>query len=175
MATTARVLPYLAGGDVTAVVDSIGVGGGVVDRLRELRQPVLPYTGSAGTRALDRTRQYGFVSTRAAAWWHLRELLDPAFDAAVMLPPDDLLLSDLNAPTWDVTTGVPPKIRLEKKEDVAARLGRSPDRGDAVVMSFWADALRREMRAVAPAGVMPTTSVSPFGGSEGVSGLGPLG
>jgi hypothetical protein len=31
------------------VVDSIGVGGGVVDRLRELKAPILAYTGSAGT------------------------------------------------------------------------------------------------------------------------------
>lgn len=58
-----------------------------------------------------------------------------------MLPPDDLLLADLTTPTWDVTTGVPPKIRVEKKDDVVARLGRSPDRGDAVAMSLWAERL----------------------------------
>lgn len=137
MHTTARVQAVLADG--VPIVDSIGVGGGVVDRLRELGVKVIPYTGSAKTTAKDRTREFGFVNVRSAAWWRLRELLDPAFDPEVMLPPDELLIADLTAPTWDVMTGVPPRIRVEPKEDVVERLGRSTDYGDAVVMSFWAD------------------------------------
>jgi hypothetical protein len=50
-------------------------------------------------------------------------------------------VSDLTTPTWDITTGVPPKIKVEPKDDVTARLGRSPDRGDAVAMSLFADHL----------------------------------
>lgn len=174
MRTTARVQGAL--GDAIAVVDSIGVGGGVVDRLRELDVPVLAYTGSAKTAARDRSKEYGFVSVRAAAYWHLRELLDPAFGAEIMLPPDDMLLADLNAPTWSEVTGVPPKIKVEPKEDLIARLGRSPDRGDAVAMAFWADALRHEMHASTPSGTMPTTSMGPLGGGwGGTTGLSPLG
>lgn len=138
MKTTARVQGALVDG-VTSIVDSVGVGGGVVDRLRELRLPVIAYTGSAKTDARDRTREFGFVSVRAAAYWRVRELLDPAFGAELMLPPNELLLSDLTTPTWTIATGVPPKIQVEKKEDVVARLGRSPDYGDAVVMNLWAD------------------------------------
>lgn len=123
------------------VVDSVGVGGGVVDRLRELRVPVLPFTGSAGTRARTRDGEFGFKNVRSGAYWQLRELLDPAFDSEIMLPPDDLMISDLTAPTWKITTGVPPKIQIENKDDVIARLGRSPDAGDAVVMAFWAERL----------------------------------
>ncbi|MFF6835261.1 hypothetical protein ACFY84_25845 [Streptomyces sp. NPDC012438] len=58
-----------------------------------------------------------------------------------MLPPDDLLLADLTALTWSMTSGVPPKIRIEPKEDLIARLGRSPDRGDWVVMGLFAEHL----------------------------------
>ncbi|TDD32760.1 TetR/AcrR family transcriptional regulator [Nonomuraea terrae] len=61
------------------VVDSVGVGGGVVDRLRELRVPVLAFTGSAGTRARTRDGEFSFNYTRSAAYWQMRELLDPAF------------------------------------------------------------------------------------------------
>ncbi|MEU9885022.1 hypothetical protein AB0M95_22530 [Sphaerisporangium sp. NPDC051017] len=39
------------------------------------------------------------------------------------------------------TTGIPPRIQIEPKEDLVARLGRSSDRGDAVVMAFWAEHL----------------------------------
>lgn len=140
MRTTARVQTSLGDGAVP-VVDSVGVGGGVVDRLRELRVPVLAYTGSAKTNVRTRDREHGFKNVRSAAYWRMRELLDPAFDSEIMLPPDDLLLADLTAPTWTETTGLPPKIQIEKKEDLVARLGRSPDRGDAVVMAFWAENL----------------------------------
>lgn len=137
MRTTARVQASVRDG--VPIVDSMGVGGGVVDRLRELGVRVIPYTGAAKTTARDRTREFGFVNVRSAAWWRMRELLDPAFGSDLMLPPDDLLLADLTAPTWDVMTGVPPRIRVEPKDDVVARLGRSTDRGDAVAMAFWAD------------------------------------
>ena len=157
MQTTARVQG--ATGDVfVPVVDSIGVGGGVVDRLRELGAPVLAYTGAAKTRARTRDGEFGFVNVRSAAYYRMRELLDPAFGSEVMLPPDDLLLADLTAPTWTITTGVPPKIKIEKKDDLVARLGRSPDRGDAVAMAFWSEQLAQSSvssparRQVSPGG-----------------------
>lgn len=109
------------------------------------RQPpaagVIAYTGAARTKQRTRDGEWGFTNVRSAAYWRLRELLDPAFGAELALPPDDPLLSDLTTPTWDVITGVPPKIQVERKEDVVARLGRSPDRGDAVVMAMWAENL----------------------------------
>lgn len=147
MQTTARIQAVTGTGPVDGqwatrpVVDSVGVGGGVVDRLRELGVPVLAYTGAAKAYARTRDGEWGFTNTRGAAYWRLRELLDPAFGADIMLPEDDLLTADLTAPTWDVTTGVPPRIKVEPKDDVAARLGRSPDRGDAVAMAYWAENL----------------------------------
>lgn len=145
MQTTARVQAAATKRDgvegMVPVVDSMGVGGGVVDRLRELRAPVIAYTGAAKTKARTRDGEWGFTNTRSAAYWRCRELLDPAFGAELALPPDDELLADLTTPTWDVTTGVPPRIKIEPKDDVTARLGRSPDRGDAVVMALWAEAL----------------------------------
>lgn len=160
MKTTARLQGALTDG-MTSIVDSIGVGGGVVDRLRELKVPVIAYTGSAKTDARDRTREFGFVSVRAAAYWRVRELLDPAFGAELMLPPNELLLSDLTTPTWTVATGVPPKIQVEKKEDVVARLGRSPDYGDAVVMGFWAD--RHGEGSAVGAGSLASANLLPWG------------
>jgi len=145
MQTTARVQAATGEDEedqALPVVDSMGVGGGVVDRLRELRAPVLAYTGAAKTLARTRDGEYGYVNVRSWAYWHMRELLDPAFDAEVMLPPDDLLISDLTAPTWAVKTGIPPKIAIEKKEDLVARLGRSPDRGDSVVMAFLGEHMK---------------------------------
>ncbi|WP_158857535.1 hypothetical protein [Streptomyces sp. NRRL B-1347] len=143
MQTTARVQAAVGQGEQerVPVVDSMGVGGGVVDRLRELNVPVLAYTGAAKSRSRTRDGEWGFTNLRSAAYWRVRELLDPAFDAELLLPPDDLLISDLTAPTWKTLTGIPPKIQIEPKEQLVERLGRSPDRGDAVVMALASELL----------------------------------
>lgn len=112
----------------------------------------------------DRSGKFGFANTRSAAYWHLRELLEPAYEPTLALPPDDLMISDLTTPTWKVTTGLPPKIQVEAKDEVVKRLGRSPDRGDAVAMSLWADQHRGTGTFVEPVGSMPATGLSPLGG-----------
>lgn len=167
MKTAALVGPLIHESDddrprVTGVIDTIGVGAGVYDRLRELKQPVVPYTGSAKTSFRDQTGEYGFRNTRSAAYWNMRQLLDPANESMVMLPDDDLMVSDLTTPTWDIVSGAPPLIVVEKKEDVVERLGRSPDRGDAVIMSFWFEQLRREGQVANLHSRMPATTMGPL-------------
>jgi hypothetical protein len=83
----------------------------------------------------DVSRELQFANLRSASWWNLRELLDPAQRHGIALPPDDLLIGDLTAPRWRMTSGG--KILLESKDDIRKRIGRSTDDGDAVVMAFW--------------------------------------
>jgi hypothetical protein len=118
-----------------AIVDVIGIGAGVVDRLREQRKAVRAFNASEHTDVRDRSRELGFVNKRSAAWWGLRELLDPGSGSAIALPPDDLLTGDLTAPHWRVMSGG--RIQVEGKDEIRKRLGRSTDDGDAVVMAFW--------------------------------------
>lgn len=141
MATTGRVVAKLRPG-ARAVVDVIGVGGGVADRLREQGCSVDGFNASEGSDAKDRSGELGFLNRRSEAWWGLRELLDPAYGPEVALVPDDQLLGDLCAPKWSVTSAG--KIQIEAKDAIRKRLGRSPDAGDAVVMAF---AERRSLAA----------------------------
>jgi hypothetical protein len=78
---------------------------------------------------------------RSQIWWQFREMLDPKIGLGIALPPDSELKADLCAPLWTLT---PSGILIESKEDqvtatgvripgLKRRLGRSPDRGDAVV------------------------------------------
>jgi hypothetical protein len=146
------------------IVDVVGVGAGVYDRLREVGTRPLAYTGSGKTGARDRSGKLGFVNVRSAAYWHLRELLDPSFEPVIALPPDNLMISDLTTPRWAVVTGVPAKIQVEQKDKVVERLGRSPDRGDAIAMSLWADRHKTGSDTFAePVGHFPTTGLSPIG------------
>lgn len=139
MATANRLYAMLQRAQTDeSVVDVIGVGSGVVDRLRERKANVSAYNAAAGTSRKTATGQFSFPNVRSAAWWNLRELLDPSDPACdLMLPPDEGLKADLCAPRWRVAPGG--KIVVEPKEDIKKRLGHSPDKGDAVVMLFWND------------------------------------
>ena len=135
MQTTGRVKAILdADSSCTAVVDVIGIGSGVVDRLREQHARVLAFNASRGSKARDSTREFGFANRRSEAHWALRTALDPSSDPDYCLPDDEMLLGDLSAPHWTVTSGG--KIQVESKDDIRKRLGRSPDDGDAVVMAY---------------------------------------
>lgn len=166
--TTNRVKDTMAVADQAAkepgrsVVDVLGVGAGVYDRLRQKGCKPVSYAGSGKTSRRDRSRQFGFTNIRSAAYWNLRECLDPQHEPTLCLPPDDLMISDLTTPKWSDESGVPPKIKVERKEDVVARLGRSPDRGDAVVMVLWGSIARSTAGNAVPQGHMPVTTLSPL-------------
>jgi hypothetical protein len=134
METTGRVAGVLKRGGY-AVVDVIGIGAGVVDRLREQGFQVIAFNAGAGTVRLDSSGELGFLNCRSAAWWYMREVLDPTSGCPVALPPDDMLTGDLTAPKWRVTSGG--RIQVESKDEIRKRLGRSTDHGDAVIQSFW--------------------------------------
>lgn len=143
METTGTVVEILGQpGDAVAVVDVIGLGAGVVDRLRELTYRVRAFNASTAARVLDpvsrrmvpimdRSGALGFVNLRAAAWWSLREQLDPAYFPTLALPDDPILIGDLTAPRWTLTSAG--RIQVESKDEIRTRLGRSTDRGDAVI------------------------------------------
>ena len=77
------------------------------------------------------------MNLRAELWWNLRELLDPnprVNPSPIALPPDDVLLADLTNVRYKFDSKG--RIQLESKEEIKKRLGRSPDRGDAVVLAY---------------------------------------
>ena len=134
MQTVGRVIAKLQQPSDLAVVDVIGLGSGVVDRLREQKKAVRAFNAAAASPDHDRSHELGFANQRAAAWWRLRELLDPAGGAVIALPDDDELVGDLCSPHWKMTSAG--KVQIESKDDIRKRIGRSPDVGDAVVMAF---------------------------------------
>jgi hypothetical protein len=137
METAGRAAAYLRkySGDTEVIVDTIGVGAGTYDRLKEDGFKARSFNASEGTDRTDRSGSFGFRNTRSAAWWNMREMLDPANKEKVALPPDDELTGDLTAPKYKIISGG--KIQIESKDDIKKRLGRSPDCGDSVIQAFW--------------------------------------
>ncbi len=111
-------------------VDVIGVGASVFDHLDGNGVQVVGLNGAEKSFGRDRSGRLGFANRRAELWWGLREALDPNGGDQLALPPDRELLADLTAPRWKLTTQ---GILIEGKDDLHKRIGRSPDRGDAVV------------------------------------------
>lgn len=140
MQTTGRLIGLHEAYGGALVVDVNGIGASVVDRGRELRAPIIAFVAAgkpehAGVEIRDRSGELGFVNIRAAAWWNLREMLDPAFGATLALPPDDELIGELVAPRWKIASGG--KILIESKEEIYERLNRSTDSADAVVQACF--------------------------------------
>jgi hypothetical protein len=137
METTGKVKAVLdSRPEATAIVDVIGVGGGVVDRLREQKCKVVAFNASGGSTAKDRSGELGFLNIRSAGWWNLRELLDPAYGGQLALPPDNSLTGDLTTPTFRVLSSG--KIQIEGKDTIRKRIdSNSTDSGDAVMQAFW--------------------------------------
>jgi hypothetical protein len=121
--------------EAPVICDVIGNGAGVVDGLREANVWTTAFNAGESTQLKDRTGELTFRNKRSAAWWLLREKLDPDYNSSWCLPPDDELTGDLTAPHWRVTgKGV---IEVEAKDSIRTRLGRSTDCGDAVMMGNW--------------------------------------
>lgn len=137
MMTTGRTMAVLHKHGGFAVVDVIGIGAGVVNRLRELKQDVRPFNAAEHTDRTDYSGEWGFVNKRSASWWNVRELLDPSNGYNVGLPPDDKLTGDLVSAHWKPMSGG--KIQVESKEDIRKRISRSTDFADAVIMALFDD------------------------------------
>jgi len=121
-----------------AMVDVIGLGAGVYDRLREQGCLVDPFNAGKKTTRRDATSQFGFANVRSAAWYSLREQLDPSRGSTLALPPYDELLGDLTAVHYKMMSDA--KIMVEPKDDIRARIGRSTDMGDTVMQAMWLQA-----------------------------------
>lgn len=125
-----------------------GYGGATIAILRENGIPYTAFNASHASTATSQRAGMKFVNKRAEAWWKFREALDPNQEGGslIALPPDATLKADLAAPTWSgaTTRG----IQIESKDDIRKRLGRSTDRGDAVVMAFLQGGMMSTARGV---------------------------
>lgn len=116
-------------------VDVIGVGSSPTDFLRQNDVQTIAVSVSNGSNERSADGVFAFRNQRAELWWRMREALDPMSKHPISLPPDNGLRADLCAPRWKPGAA---GILVESKDDIRARIQRSPDRADAVVMALMA-------------------------------------
>lgn len=126
-------------------IDVIGVGASAYDVLVDTNQPVYGVNVSERATSLDKSGRLSFFNLRSQLWWQMREALDPAADNGIALPPDKDLLAELCAPRWELSGMT---IKVEGREDIVKRVGRSPDRASAVVLALIDTPKLRDLRAM---------------------------
>lgn len=136
-------------------VDATGVGAGTVNELRRLgkivraihfgQKPMRMVEKAPDGKAVEWSPDVNmFENWRAQAYWQAREDLR----LGVVDGPENMeLWQELIAPTFDDTSKV---VKLEPKDDIKARLGRSPDRADAWVLANWVRARAVKVTALEP-------------------------
>jgi hypothetical protein len=101
------------------------------------RKDVKPFKGSAESHK-RLNKLHPFHNKRAEAYFKLAEALSPdqPGGSVVQLPNDAALKADLCSVRFKIT----PRgtVLLESKDEIRKRIGRSPDRADAVVLAWYA-------------------------------------
>lgn len=115
------------------VLDVAGIGASPHDILSSHNYKVDAFNAASRSSMTDKSGRLRFANRRAEAWWKFREALSEDSGEELAIPPDNELYAELIAPIFDITTQ---GIRIEDKEAVKKRLGRSTDSADAMVMCY---------------------------------------
>jgi hypothetical protein len=112
-----------------ANADATGIGAGVAPYMQ--RAGCVAVGVKVAERPTIKTEIGEFRILRDQLWWRCREWLRT--DPGAMLPPDEELIEELQAPTYNTDSG---KIEVMKKADLKEVLKRSPNKADALCMTF---------------------------------------
>jgi hypothetical protein len=110
-------------------VDSIGLGSGVLDRLRELGLPVRGVNVSESPAVGER-----YLRLRDELWFRVREWLEARL---CQLPRDEELAAELGGPRFRILSSG--KLKVDSKDEIKKRGARSPDKADAICLTFAAN------------------------------------
>ncbi len=108
------------------MIDEVGIGAGVVDRLREQGYHVQGV--NVGMAAQDSEH---YANLRAKGFWDLHNLF---LRGDVTIPPDGELVGQLAGLRY--TFNSLGRVVMESKEEVRRRGGASPDKADAMMLAF---------------------------------------
>jgi hypothetical protein len=111
------------------VIDTIGVGGGVYDRVQELSDIRVVSCNSSEKATENNTNKY--LNLRAEMWDNVAQMLTNQVVPICEL--DEELTRELTSVKYEFKNG---KMKVEGKDEIKKRLGKSPGRADAFVMAL---------------------------------------
>lgn len=113
--------------------DGVGLGGPIVDYLRRIgfSRVIVDCQSGATPHLPEDAKRY--ANMRAVIWARMRDALP-----TLSLPEDQELAEELCAPRFDFRTNTQLLV-IEPKQAMAARGVKSPNKADALALTFWAD------------------------------------
>lgn len=117
--------------DAPVHIDVIGVGSSPYDHLNSMKIHVLGINVSESSPGTDKSGRMRFLNFRSWMLWRLREMLDPANDIGLCLPPDPELKAELCALKWHPQGMV---IKVSSRDEIYEQIKRSIDRAFAVAL-----------------------------------------
>ena len=112
-------------------IDVVAIGSAAYDSLRP-NYHVSPINASAASEYRDRSGKLKMRNMRAEYYWRFRDALDPVYGDDIALPPGNDIVADLCAARYSVTTA---GVLIEDKHEIKKRLGRSPDKGESLLLA----------------------------------------
>ncbi len=112
-------------------IDVSGIGSSAYDHIKTMYNNVNPFNPAEGSEYRDKSGKLKMRNKRAEMYWRMRDALDPVDGDNIALPPDTELLADLCSARYEVSSA---GVKVEDKEDIKTRIGRSPDVGESVMM-----------------------------------------
>jgi len=111
-------------------VDTIGVGAGVADQLKNN----FGYEGVRGFKVSEKAVNYDkYMNKRAEMYWQLRQgLKDEEYEIGIH---DEDIENQITNIRYEFTSNG--KLRVESKKKIKKRLGESPDTSDSICMAFY--------------------------------------
>jgi hypothetical protein len=124
---------FIRVGATVCMVDSGGVGGGVVDRLRQLQIPVIEV--DFGSKPDDFSMNgVKYANKRAEIWGELRDWLSGGSIPQLSTGENITLTDELTGPTYGLNKQE--AIQLESKKEMRSRGIPSPNVADALACTF---------------------------------------
>src|SRR6266568_91119 len=137
--TVARLVLHAikATGASAVKVDSIGIGAGLVGELRNLKETGRHSARVFGVNVSEKaTRPDLYYNLRSQLWWECGRLAaeSRAFDLSQMENADKTI-AQLLEPRYE--HDLKGRVRVEPKDDIRKRIGRSPDNADAPLLAYF--------------------------------------
>jgi hypothetical protein len=126
-----------ATGATSVKIDSIGIGAGLVGELRNLKELGAHHARIYGVNVSEKaTAPDKYFNLRSQLWWECGRLAaeDRAWDLSRMDNADSTIAQLLETRYSHDLKG---RVKIEPKDDIRERLGRSPDNADALLLAYY--------------------------------------
>lgn len=123
-------------------VDATGVGSSVAPKMSRTRYRCRAYSIKVASSPTIQIEEGEFYELRDQLWWLCREWLR---GPEAMLPPDEGLVEELLTPTYGYAKG---RIKVMSKDEMRDLLKRSPDKADALNLTFAPEPTTGKTRAI---------------------------